>query len=355
MTVTMTMTKHFLSLALLAASAAAMHMPTWMNETTFCQGGLCNDPNLPFERKAAAQPGYQWGDAGGYCGSWASQRAMLAKGAWVSQQQVRDHTEPCKPHGGEHDNEILSCNIAEAWTNLKVDFEAFDYLNTPLPQTAAYSAWLKKQLVQGYAVAWMILWSGQAYPIYNLTAPMGMYGHVEPVIGIQSNHPLNDTKVYDDDVVMHYNDGGTQTIYRPISSLAGKWAGPGSKADCGTYSYCIGFPYGFGWAVKGFAPNDTHTASALPVSLAIFPWKREPDTRSGAKPDSMLGELTVTDLTVGKTYDIYRWDTVAEAFASYTDQYKKASFTATTDTHVYMDNKVFMSDGTTYYRVIPAN
>ena len=25
------------------------------------------------------------------------------------------------------------------------------------------------------------------YPIYNLTAPLGMYGHVEPVIGIQSS------------------------------------------------------------------------------------------------------------------------------------------------------------------------
>ena len=45
---------------------------------------------------------------------------------------------------------------------------------------------------------------------------MGMYGHVEPVIGIQSNHPLNDPTVYDDDVVMHYNDGGTNTVYRPV-------------------------------------------------------------------------------------------------------------------------------------------
>jgi hypothetical protein len=39
----------------------------------------------------------------------------------------------------------------------------------------------------------MIMWSGQQYPIYDLKPPAGMYGHVEPVIGIQSNHPLNDT------------------------------------------------------------------------------------------------------------------------------------------------------------------
>jgi len=63
----------------------------------------------------------------------------------------------------------------------------------------------------------MIMWSGQEYPIYDLTPPAGMcvppipplhlcntlrmYGHIEPVIGVQSNHPLNDSTVYDDDEV----------------------------------------------------------------------------------------------------------------------------------------------------------
>lgn len=279
---------------------------------------------------------------------------MLAKGAWISQQQVRDHTSPCTPQGGEHDSEILSCNIEEAWTNLKVHYEGFDFKNTPLPQVVPYAKWLKKQLVAGYVVAWMILWSGQAYPIYDLTPPAGMYGHVEPVVGIQSNHPLNDTTVYDDDVVLHFNDGGVNTIHRPISSLAGKWAGPGHKADCGNYSYCISNPYGFGWAVKGFAPNDVRSATALPISLAVFPWKREPDTRSGAKPDNMFGTVTASELTVGTAYDVYRWDTVAEAFTDYTAAYKRTTFTATKDTHVYVDEKSFRSDGTTYYRVLPS-
>lgn len=108
---------------------------------------------------------------------------MLAKGAWISQQQVRDHTSPCTPHGGEHDSEILSCNIEKAWNNLKVDYNAFDFTTNPTPQITAYAQWLKKQLVSGYVVAWMIMWSGQAYPIYDLTPPAGMYGHVEPVVG----------------------------------------------------------------------------------------------------------------------------------------------------------------------------
>ena len=156
-----------------------------------------------------------------------------------------------------------------------------------------------------------------------------MYGHVEPVIGIQSNHPLSDETVYDDDVVMHYTDGGTNTVHRPMHSLAGKWAGPGHKAECGLYHYCIGNPYGFGWAAKGFTQDPKH-ALAAPASLAIDPWQREPDTRNGTDhghaggapnpgcltcaPVPLKGTLTARELTVGKAYDIYRWDTVVGAF-----------------------------------------
>ena len=91
-----------------------------------------NGPRTP--PPSTPKPGYQWDDAGGYCGSWAVQRATLAKGAYISQQQVRDHTSP----GGGHDNEILSTNIVEALTNLKLSFEGFDFQTTPLPQQPAY-------------------------------------------------------------------------------------------------------------------------------------------------------------------------------------------------------------------------
>ena len=182
-------------------SDAELKMPAWVNESVLCQDGLCEKPNMKYEKIADIQPGTQWMDAGGYCGSWASQRAFLSIGAWVSQQAVRDSTVNC----GGHDEEILSCNIAEAWTNLKIDFDAFDYKNTPLPQTSAYFSWLKGHLAGGRVVAWMrayysgcqpaplecllltgassnpilaVMWNGQRYPIYNLKPPEGMYGHV---------------------------------------------------------------------------------------------------------------------------------------------------------------------------------
>lgn len=329
---------------ILLGSATAM--PLYFNESTICQGGACDQPNMAYERIQPIQPGYQWNDAGGYCGSWSIQRAVMGKGAYISQQQVRDHT--VHGGGGGHDNEILSTNILLAYQNLKIATDAFDFDNEALPQQTAYATWLKKQLVAGHPVTWMIQWSGQRYPIYDLTPPAGMYGHVEPVVGIQSNHPLDDATVYDDDVVVHYTDGGTNSVHRILSTLGGEWSGPGSRADCGGYSYCMS-TYAFGWAVTGFADS----AQYVPATLAIQPYLSEPDTRSGEAPEALKGTLTVSELSAGSSYDIYRWDTVDDAF-TYSDGFKKTSFQATSDTFVYVDDQSFMSNGTTYYRCVPA-
>lgn len=330
------------ALLFLVGSAAAL--PLFLNESRICETGLCAKPNMKYEKILDVQPGIQWNDAGGYCGSWSIQRASLAQGAWISQQQVRDHTSP----GGGHDNEILSTNIEEALKNLKLDYEGFDYVNTPTPQQPEYFKWLKQQLAAGHPVPWMIMWNGQNYPIYDLKPPAGMYGHVEPVIGIMSNHPLNDTTVYDDDVVVHFTDGGVNTVYKTISTLPGTWAGIGSPAKCsGGAQYCIG-PWSFGWAIKGFTDTNSHATAAR---LHIQPWIKEPDTRSGEAPGAMQGTLTCLDLTAGKMYDIYRWDSVADAF-TYSATFKKTSFQAADDTYVYQDDKSFQSDSATYYRCV---
>lgn len=86
-----------LSLALLLGpwSAAALPAPIRSAISALCEGGACETLDMKYQRSVDIQPGDQWGDAGGYCGSWASQRAFMGIGAWVSQQQVRDHTTRC--------------------------------------------------------------------------------------------------------------------------------------------------------------------------------------------------------------------------------------------------------------------
>merc|ERR1719375_628020 len=92
----------------------------------------------------------------------------------------------------------------------------------------------------------------------------------------------------------------------------------------------------------------------MPLSLAIQPYKSEPDTRTGSKPNNIQGTLTAQSLAPGVTYDIYRWDTTEEAF-TYSDQYKIDTFTAQKDVHVYKDPKPFASNSATYYRVVKAS
>ena len=95
-------------------------------------------------------------------------------------------------------------------------------------------------------------------------------------------------------------------------------------------------------------------ATAVPASLHIDPWKSEPDTRAGARPEALQGTLTARGLTAGRAYIIYRWDSVDKAFTYDDDTYKVGAFTASGDTHVFVDPTSFESDGTTYYRVLAA-
>jgi hypothetical protein len=67
----------------------------------------------------------------------------------------------------------------------------------------------------------------------------------------------------------------------------------------------------------------------------------------------LKGTLTAIQLEAGAKYTIYRWDGVEVAF-TYDSQYEKTSFTASSDTYVYADDKSFPSDGATYYRVVKA-
>lgn len=336
---------------LFAPALVEAMMPYMYNESAVCEMGECEKPNMKYERIMKSQAGQQWNDAGGYCGSWAIGRAALARGAYIDQQMVRDHTSPSPGCPTSHNSEILTPNIEEAFRRLKLKVEGFDYKNLPTPHQDAFFSFLKKQLVAGNPVTWFIMWSGQTYPIYDLQLPHGVYGHVEPVMGIQSNHPLTDETVYDDDVLVHFDDNSKTTIYKPFKTLSGDWSGKGHRSQCQSGSrYCIG-PYAYGWAVQGFLDDR----EGLPLSLSINPWQSEPNVaptkQTPAKPTQITGTLTAEGLTAGAKYDIYRWDSAEDAF-TYKDSYKITTFTATSDANVFKDPKTFSSYSATYYRCV---
>jgi hypothetical protein len=308
-----------------------------------CFAKECSKPAKRFERLLPAQPGIQWMDHGGYCGAWSIQRAALAKGAWISQQQVRDHTVP----GGGHDEEILATNIDLALTNLKLKFEGFDYKHLPTPQTDTYRKWIKGKLSAGHGVVWMIMLQGSHFPVYP-DLPYGQYSHIEPVVGILSDRPLNDSNWYDDDVIVHYTDADEHTYYRTMESLPDDTNLQGNCAKSDYIGYpCVYNKYGFGWSIEGLA--DSRPAAEL--SLAIEPSRSEPDTRLGAPARTLTGTVTAVGLQKGRNYAIYRWNSVAFAF-----DYKNAAsihrFLANAETEVFTDPVSIMSNSSTYYRCV---
>lgn len=327
-----------------ARIAAQLKMTSGDAESAFpCLAKECKKPQKNFELLLDAQPGIQWMDHGGYCGSWSIQRATLVKGAWISQSQIRNHTVP----GGGHDEEILATNIDLALKNLKLKAEGFDYKHLPTPQADAYRGWIKSKLLAGHGVVWMIMLKGGHFPVYP-GLPYGQYSHVEPVVGILSNKPLNDTRWYDDDYIAHYTDADTHTYYRSFQSLPDDTSMKGNCAHSDYPGYpCIYEKYGFGWAIEGFLDEK----EGLPLSLKVKPSRAEPDTRLGGRPIPLSGTVTVSGLSVGSRYEIYRWDSVGEAF-DYSKARMVQRFVASKEHEVYTDPVPIASDSATYFRCV---
>merc|ERR1719313_2487285 len=80
---------------LLPALTVASRYPEWYlqklrngdrSELTaeLCNSSVCEQPSRKYTKMLPVQPGFQWDDAGGYCGAWSFQRTVLAKGAYIS-------------------------------------------------------------------------------------------------------------------------------------------------------------------------------------------------------------------------------------------------------------------------------
>eukprot|EP00930_Biecheleria_cincta_P035313 TRINITY_DN24292_c0_g1_i1.p1 TRINITY_DN24292_c0_g1~~TRINITY_DN24292_c0_g1_i1.p1 ORF type:complete len:364 (-),score=47.56 TRINITY_DN24292_c0_g1_i1:167-1258(-) len=351
---------------LLPALCMSTHMPEWLKNRIknadlsdtldVCNSSLCQQPTRKYTKMLSMQPGVQWMQHGGYCGAWSVQRAALAKGAYISQQQVRDHAK----FGGGHDEEILNTNIDGAFSRLRIRTEDFKFNVLPTPQSDAYLEFMKKHLLSDNPVIWMVMFGADSYPDPGYTMDNqtnGVYGHIEPVVGIMSNHPFTDEVVHDDDVFAYFDDASKQTLYVSANKVAGTCNYGGSqtcRASCPAGFFgigqCVWNQRGYIYAIQDFLDER----DAVPASLSISPFASEPYTRGGDKPIEITGTLTAKGLKAGSKYDIYRWGSAEDAFV-YNDANKIATFIATKETHTFEDPTKFLSSSATYYRVVPAS
>lgn len=193
-------------------------------------------------------------------------------------------------------------------------------------------------------------------PYPNACPNGGAFGHIEPVWGLFSNHPLDDPTVYDDDWVVHSSDQDLNPYYRKFSSLedSTKMDGNCAIAQPGygrNEMYpCINDQVDYGLAITGIL------GEGLPTSLQVDS-QDEPDIRRGELPIRMHGVVTVSGLNAGAHYVLYRYNSTAAlpTDGSVAGFESRVPFTATAETWVYHVPAPIVSSSATYFRVFAAS
>lgn len=286
------------------------------------------------------------------------QATALAFGAWISQDLVRKANTHGEGHGSPKEGyEVLPSNVAETVRNLKLTCDEWDYMQ-PKPQAPAFKKWMKSHLVLGHPIVMFPMCKGDSHTPYAGSCPNGGHlDHVEPIWGIGSNHPLNDTSVYDDDWLVHGSDQDHQKYYRTFASLEDT---PEMNGNCKHAQAGFGknemFPCIYDQVDYGVSVTGLSAKGVLPVVLAVDRLD-EPDVRMWLPHANLHGTVTVSQLRAGAHYILYRYQgTVAVPTSPPFDHgYEyKIPFVASGDTWTYRDPNTFRSDGATYYIAVAA-
>jgi hypothetical protein len=328
--------------------------------------GDCKAPSThQYGKELPVQMRQQWDDSDGYCGSLATQNILLSQGAYVSQDHVR-RAVPGTDRGPGTGAELYYENIGPAMDTLKWRHDDWDWRHEQQPQWKNYLVWMKRHIINGEGIVWMIKDAAFELKQYNHTDEgiMGpSFGHEEPVFGIYSKHPLTDTSTYyDDDVLVHGSDycAGSHVEgprnYRLFSSLPDEQMRGNCAHAQGTIGQypCINEQQNLGFAVLG--PVEEEKSIRVHLMLDRFD-EPDNDQMNLRNPVDIKGTVTVEGpLEVGEKYAILRWNDFKKVptTGKYLDSEFDDShtFVATAETYVYEDPKPFQSTGTTYYRCV---
>ena len=261
---------------------------------------------------------HQWPDRDGYCGSNSIQMNMLYHGAWISQKIVRLAVDLGNCTAGGVGDEILHNNIECALTQLKVRYDSWKYKTEPRPQYKNYLIWVKQHLAQYHPVVMFIFCKGDSHGSHGGEKGYGYYDHIEPIIGITSNHSLevgsSDLSIYyPDDQLIHHSDWDQKYYIRPFATM---YDTPPLDGNCAhvmpigggpNEAYpCIPEQVDYGYALLG---RIDPLQVLLPVHVQVNTWK-EPDIDEGEKPILIYATITMELLVKNKKYLLLRYDDI---------------------------------------------
>lgn len=258
--------------------------------------------------------------------------------------------------------EVIPINVAYTAKHLKLRYNEWNY-NSAKPQACAYKQWIKQHLAEGSVVVW--------FPMCKGDHGDGCYGgpgcpnggrldHVEPMYGIFSDHPLNDTHAYDDDWILHASDQDHEPYYRQLRSLDDGVNMTGNCKDAQGFPGrnemypCFDRQVTYGLAVQGLAVKGT-----LPVSLQVHDDNDkhvdEPNVRTGGKSVLLHGTVHIEGLVSGNDYVLCKYNST-ESLPSgppFTGAHSHMQFTAPGIEWWWLDPSPFESHSVMYYIVAP--
>ncbi|MEI7544509.1 MAG: hypothetical protein WCJ53_06765 [Mycobacteriaceae bacterium] len=287
-----------------AVAAAAAPVAATPAATTYTAGS-----KLP--------PRIQWDANYGYCGETAFISAGLNYGQYISQYDARALASNNTRQSLESSQLLLGVNDVAAAKAMHLSATAFN--TTKQPTSTAFLTWVKSNVTAGYPVVIGVFMNqSRFYGTANLNAGDTEYDHIVTVTGITSTRPLTGPATYYADDVLTFNDNGewTGTNGQPQNAFSytfGTFATTRQKANAKTaavYSLKSGADYGI--AITGIIDGSRET---VPVRLTTSVNAETPvmvdgsNTRPAAKPVTLT--ITVSSLRPGTTYNLYRYNSMA--------------------------------------------
>jgi hypothetical protein len=327
------------------ATAPAARLPLTPAAATNYRAGS----NLP--------PRIQWNANYGYCGETSFVSAGLYYGQYISQYDARAIASRNARQSLESSQLLLGVNDIAAAKAMHLTAVAKQ------ATTASFLPWVKSNVVAGNPVVIGVFMNqSRFYGTSNLNAGDTEYDHIVTVTGVTSTRPLTGpTASYPDDVLT-FNDNGLwapgglpqNTFNYPFATFPATRQQANAKTGP-VYSLKNGLNYGI--AFTGIIDLNRET---VPVRLTTSTNAETPamvngsSTRPAAKPVTLT--ITVSGLTPGKTYNLYRYASMAAVpdsnfNANSTKATQKWKIVATGTT--YTMTQTIMSNETAAYRAVP--
>ena len=264
-------------------------------------------------------PRIQWNANDGYCGEASFISAGLAYGQYLSQYDARAIASNNGAQSRSTSQLLLGVNDVAAAKAMHLAATPFN--TAANPSSTAFLTWVKSNVIAGHPVVMGVFMNQtRFYGTTNASGGDAEYDHIVVATGITSTRPLTGPAVYYADDIITFNDNGLWTgtpngqPQNVFSCSFGTFAATRQQANAKTaavYSLKNGADYGI--AVTGIIDLSRET---VPVRVATSVNAETPtiannsNTRPTAKPVTLT--ITVSGLKPGVTYNLYRYNSMAQ-------------------------------------------